>query len=83
MAIEEIDYPKYLIIDNDRIFGNWIEGDLKNQFGIEVLRIARGSPWQNPFIERFLGTLKRELLYRIPINAYSYKRPRPNSTNLF
>lgn len=67
IAIEEIKFPEYLIIDNDGIFGKWIEGDLKCQFGIKVLRIARASPWQNGIIERYFGTLKRELLNRIPI----------------
>jgi len=68
MAIKKIDFPKNLIIDNDKICGKWIKGDLKSQFGIKVLRIDRGSPWQNGIIERFFGALIKKLLYRIPIN---------------
>lgn len=32
--------------------------------GSQTLYITPGSPWENPFIERFIGTLKAECLHR-------------------
>ena len=31
--------------------------------GIREVRTALQSPWQSPYIERFIGTLRRELLH--------------------
>ncbi len=53
--------PKYLFRDNDKIFGAGVPHFLKSS-GIKEVRIAYRCPWQNPFVERFIGTLRRELL---------------------
>lgn len=53
--------PRYLFGDNDGIYGYGVRGFL-DLCGIEEVRIAYRSRWQNPFIERFIGTLRRELL---------------------
>ncbi len=53
--------PRYLFRDNDGIYGYGVRGFL-DRCGIEEVRIAYRSPWQNPYIERFIGTLRRELL---------------------
>jgi transposase InsO family protein len=53
--------PRYLIRDRDAIYGAEVRRCLKNM-GIEEVVIAPRSPWQNPFAERLIGTLRRELL---------------------
>jgi transposase InsO family protein len=53
--------PKYLFRDNDRIYGLGVKTFLKSS-GIEEVRTAYRSSWQNPFVERLGGTLQRELL---------------------
>jgi hypothetical protein len=58
--------PKYLFRDNDSIYGQGVKVFLKSS-GIEEVRTAYQSPWQNPFVERFGGTLRRELLDHVII----------------
>jgi transposase InsO family protein len=53
--------PTYLFRDNDAIHGNEVGRFLKGT-GIEEVRTAFRSPWQNPFVERYVGILRRELL---------------------
>jgi len=53
--------PRYLFRDNDRIYGHGLRAFLES-CGIEEVRTAFRSPWQNPYVERFIGTLRRELL---------------------
>jgi putative transposase len=53
--------PRYLFRDNDRTYGQGVAGFLKS-CEIEEVRTAYGCPWQNPFLERFAGSLRRELL---------------------
>lgn len=55
--------PKYLIFDRDRIFQGvrrFVEA-----LGIQPKVISYRSPWQNGTLERFNGTLRRELLDRV------------------
>lgn len=61
--------PKYLVHDNDPIFrAKAFQAFLKSS-GIESKRTAYRSPWQNPYAERVIGTIKRELLDQvIPLN---------------
>jgi transposase InsO family protein len=53
--------PRYLIRDRDAIYGEEVRQTLAN-LGIEEVVTAPRSPWQNPYVERFIGTLRRELL---------------------
>ena len=61
--------PKYLFYDNDNIFTSQIVQDFIHACGIKSVKTAHKSPWQNPFAERVIGTLRYELLNQIiPIN---------------
>jgi transposase InsO family protein len=53
--------PRYLLRDRDRIFGLEFRRTVLN-LGIEEIRISPHSPWQNPFVERVIGSIRRECL---------------------
>ena len=53
--------PSYLFRDNDGIYGDEV-GRFLAGTGIEEVKTAHRCPWQNPFVERYGGTLRRELL---------------------
>jgi len=51
--------PRYLIRDRDRVYGAAVTRRLR-AMGIRDKPIARGSPWQNGFAERLIGSIRRE-----------------------
>ena len=53
--------PKYLLRDNDKIFGLEFQRVVKN-LGMEEVKTARKSPWQNPYVERMIDSIRRECL---------------------
>jgi transposase InsO family protein len=53
--------PKYLLRDRDAIYGNAFRQRVQGM-GIERVLSAPRSPWQNPFVERLIGTLRRDCL---------------------
>jgi putative transposase len=53
--------PRFLIYDNDSIFSDRVT-EMIVQIGIEPRRTAFRSPWQNGIAERWVGTVRRELL---------------------
>jgi transposase InsO family protein len=53
--------PRYLLLDRDSIFSAEVVGAIRS-FGIDPVRTAYRSPWQNPIAERWVGTCRRELL---------------------
>ncbi len=63
--------PRFLFRDNDSIYGHEVPAFL-NRCGIEQVRTAYRSPWQNPYVERFIGTLRRELLDHIIVLRQSH-----------
>jgi transposase InsO family protein len=63
--------PRFLFRDNDSIYGHGVPAFL-NRCGIQQVRTAYRSPWQNPYVERFIGTLRRELLDHIIVMGQSH-----------
>jgi hypothetical protein len=53
--------PRFLIRDRDGIFGGQFRQRVK-AIGLAEVLITPHSPWQNPFAERVIGTIRRELL---------------------
>ncbi|MEJ2378585.1 MAG: integrase core domain-containing protein [Pseudolabrys sp.] len=51
--------PRYLIRDRDGIYGAAVTRRLR-AMGIRDRPIAPGSPWQNGYAERLIGTIRRE-----------------------
>ena len=63
-------YPR----DRDGIYrDDWVE--MTKGLGIEEVIAAPRSPWQNPFVERLIGSVRRECLDHIIVwNARSLRR---------
>jgi len=51
--------PRYLLRDRDKIYGEEFRRRVKGMDIQEVL-IAPRSPWQNPYSERLIGSIRRE-----------------------
>jgi transposase InsO family protein len=56
--------PAYLVRDNDRAYGHVFTSRVR-AMGIRDQPISPGSPWQNGYAERLIGTLRRECLDRM------------------
>jgi transposase InsO family protein len=53
--------PQYLLRDRDGKFGNTFNRRVESM-DIEQVLIAARSPWQNPYVERVIGSIRRECL---------------------
>ncbi len=60
-AFPEDTAPRHLIGDRDQIYGECFRNHLKDMDITEVLTAPR-SPWQNPFAERLVVSIRRECL---------------------
>ena len=56
--------PRFLIRDRDGIYGKHFRNRVKNM-GIEEVVTAPRSPWQNPYAERIIGSIRRECLNHV------------------
>ena len=66
--------PRYLLRDRDRIYGNEFRKQLE-AMGIREILTSPRSPWQNPFVERVIGSIRRECLdHVIVFNEESLRR---------
>ncbi len=53
--------PGYLLRDRDGIYGEAFRTQAANMAICEVLTVPR-SPWQSPYVERLIGSIRRECL---------------------
>jgi transposase InsO family protein len=66
--------PRYLIRDRDRAYGPAFRTRVECM-GIEEVLTAPRSPWQNPFAERVIGSIRRECLdHVIVLNELHLRR---------
>jgi transposase InsO family protein len=56
--------PRYLICDRDWIYGAVVTRRLR-AMGIRDRPTAPGSPWRNGFVERLIGSIRRECVDHI------------------
>ena len=60
-AFPEDHAPRFLIRDRDSIYGAFFQERVQHM-GIEQVVIAYRSPWQSPYVERLIGSIRRECL---------------------
>ncbi len=53
--------PRYLLRDRDALYGNHFRKRVRS-LGMKERPIAPRSPWQNPYAERVIGSIRRECL---------------------
>jgi len=58
------DAPTFLLRDRDGAYGTEFRRRVKN-LGIKEILIAPRSPWQNPYVERMIGSIRRECLDKV------------------
>ncbi len=65
--------PKHIIRDRDKIYGaNFVRR--VRTMGIEQVLTAPRSPWQNPYCERVIGTIRRDCLDHVIVVGEQHLR---------
>jgi putative transposase len=66
--------PRWLLRDRDAIYGDIFRGRVAGM-GVQEVISAPSSPWQNPYVERVIGSIRRECLnYVIVFNERHLRR---------
>jgi putative transposase len=60
-AFPESGAPRYLLRDRDQIYGDFFR-ERVNGMDIRQILTAPQSPWQSPFVERLIGSVRRDCL---------------------
>ena len=58
--------PRYVLRDRDAVYGVAFSSRVQTM-GIHEVKTAPRSPWQNPYVERLIGTLRRECLDHVVV----------------
>jgi transposase InsO family protein len=72
-AFPEETAPKYLLRDRDAIYSEVFTRSVA-QMGIQLVTTAPRAPWQNPFAERVVGSIRRECLDHFLIRNEAHLR---------
>jgi putative transposase len=73
-AFADREAPRYLIRDQDRVYGTEVRLRIASLHIQEVLTAPR-SPWQNPYAERLIGSIRRDCLnHFVILNSRHLKR---------
>jgi putative transposase len=72
-AFPEDTAPRFLLRDRDQIYGEEFRRRIAGMKIEEVITAAR-SPWQNPFVERLIGSIRRECLDHIIVLGENHLR---------
>ena len=72
-AFPEDQAPRYLIRDRDGIYGEYFQHRVQGM-SIREVRTAPRSPWQNPYAERVIGSIRRECLNHLIVLNDSHLR---------
>lgn len=72
-AFSERDAKQYLIRDRDSIYGDEFRGRIR-LLGIKEVITAPRSPWQNAFVERLIGSIRRECLDHVVVLSRRHLR---------
>src|SRR4249920_1115944 len=65
--------PRYLIRDRDGVYGAVVSRRLR-AMGIRDKPISAGSPWQNCYAERLIGTIRRECVDHLIVLGEAHLR---------
>jgi putative transposase len=65
--------PRFLVRDRDGIYGEDVQRRVQNM-GIEQVLIAPRSPWQSPYVERLIGSIRRECLDHVIVFGEEHLR---------
>ncbi len=58
--------PKYMMRDRDSAYGNYFVHRVASM-GIKEVKSAPHSPWQNPYVERVIGSIRRECIDHVVV----------------
>ena len=65
--------PRYMIRDRDSVYGMVVRARIK-AMGIDEVVTAPRSPWQNPYAERVIGSIRRECLDQVIVLSERHLR---------
>jgi putative transposase len=77
-AFSECDAKHYMIRDRDSIYGSEFRSRIRS-LGIREVGTAPRSPWQNAFVERLIGSIRRECLDHVVVLGRRHLRCRLKS----